>query len=95
MFCIYSKGGISITESWEGDNISICEFEGFNKNMSVKYFIYINDILAKALPDRLERCYLCSNSRLVKIFMGMIWDYIDKDTREKFTLCKNSEKFEM
>ena len=65
------------------------------RNMSVKYFRYINELLAKALPNRLERCYLCSNSRLVKIFMGMIWEYVDKDTREKFTLCKNSEKFEM
>ena len=60
-------------------------------NFSLKYFKYINQILAQALPERLLLCTVYSNSKLYALLWGMVKKHIDKDTIKKFKFAKKKD----
>tara|TARA_B100001063_G_C16709246_1_gene527087 strand:- start:835 stop:1305 length:471 start_codon:yes stop_codon:yes gene_type:complete len=68
-------------------NLTNCSINNF----SLKYFKYINQILADALPERLLLCTVYSNSKLYGLLWAMVQKHIDKDTRKKFKFTKKNQ----
>ena len=60
-------------------------------NFSLKYFKYINQLLAEALPERLLLCTVYSNSKLYALLWSMVKKHIDKDTVRKFKFAKKND----
>lgn len=60
-------------------------------NFSLKYFKYINQILAEALPEKLLLCTVYSNSKLYALLWAMVKKHIDKDTIKKFNFVKKNQ----
>ena len=60
-------------------------------NFSLKYFKYINQLLAEALPEKLLLCTVYSNSKLYALLWAMVKSHIDKDTIKKFHFVKKNQ----
>ena len=73
-------------------NLNNCSMDNF----SLKIFKHINNLTANAFPEKLDSCYVCSTTKLIKVIWGIVGKFIDPVTKPKFQLVNDlSHLFEM